>query len=125
MVTVSRSTRILRYLQYAPRHLFNKYPEQFVCYLTFGLAGAIIAGYKLSTYGHDGGNYKYIANLVWYNDFISVKPYYRGRYQVVRPDDPIALNWRPPSDYPPRYLSNRENHSYESVAKDYGWTAKI
>uniref|UniRef100_A0A914SAI2 Uncharacterized protein n=1 Tax=Parascaris equorum TaxID=6256 RepID=A0A914SAI2_PAREQ len=25
-----------------------------------------------------------------------VQPYYRGHYEVVRPNDPIALNWRPP-----------------------------
>ncbi|KAF1760000.1 hypothetical protein GCK72_008246 [Caenorhabditis remanei] len=34
----------------------------------------------------------------------SEKPYYRGYYDVVRSDDPIALNWRKPEEYPAPYL---------------------
>uniref|UniRef100_A0A7E4V0A8 NADH-ubiquinone oxidoreductase subunit n=1 Tax=Panagrellus redivivus TaxID=6233 RepID=A0A7E4V0A8_PANRE len=108
MVTITRSGRILRYLQHAPRHLFNKYPEQFVAYSTFGLAGVIAVIYKLNKYGFDG-----------------VQPYYRNRYEVVRPDDPRALNWRLPEDYPAPYITNRDNLDYSTVAKDYGWTSKI
>uniref|UniRef100_A0AC34RLL4 Uncharacterized protein n=1 Tax=Panagrolaimus sp. JU765 TaxID=591449 RepID=A0AC34RLL4_9BILA len=108
MVHVSRATRIMRYLQHAPRHLFNKYPEQVTLYLTFGLVGVAAIIYKLNKYGING-----------------VPPYYRGRYEVVRPDDPRALNWRVPTDYPAPYLTNRENVEYNTVAKDYGWTLKL
>ncbi|KAE9554189.1 hypothetical protein FO519_002610 [Halicephalobus sp. NKZ332] len=108
MAPIGRTTRILRYIQYAPRHLFNKYPEQFLCYCTFGLAGLLACIHKINKYGING-----------------IQPYYRSRYEVVRPDDPKALNWRVPEEYPPEYLTNRENYSYDSVAKDYGWTARI
>uniref|UniRef100_A0A0K0FMM7 Small integral membrane protein 26 n=1 Tax=Strongyloides venezuelensis TaxID=75913 RepID=A0A0K0FMM7_STRVS len=53
------------------------------------------------------------------------KPYYRGYYDVVRPSDSVALEWKLPTDYPAPYLSNRENLSWETYKKDYGYKAKI
>lgn len=57
MAPISRTARILRYVQYAPRHLFNKYPEQFVCYATFGLTGLLACLYKINKYGIDGSKH--------------------------------------------------------------------
>ncbi|EYC12193.1 hypothetical protein Y032_0048g1661 [Ancylostoma ceylanicum] len=69
--------------------LVKEYPEQTIMYATFGLAAVIMGAYKLNKYGTEGE-----------------KPWYRGYYDVVRPNDPIALNWRKPEEYPAPYLSD-------------------
>lgn len=53
------------------------------------------------------------------------KPYYRGYYDIVRPSDTVALEWKLPTDYPARYLTNRENVNWQTYDKDYGYKAKI
>ncbi|KAI6182030.1 hypothetical protein M3Y99_01962000 [Aphelenchoides fujianensis] len=59
-------------------------------------------------------------------DFPSnAKPWYRGRYDVVRPDSEVAMQRRPPKDYPANYLSNRRTDSYRKYLKDYGWKANL
>ena len=82
-------------------------------------------------------NYLYIKALT-----LSDKPYYRGRYDVVRPNggfagncymytlihffvDARALNWRAPEEYPAPYETNRKNNDYDTIARDYGYTAKL
>ncbi|VDM78765.1 unnamed protein product [Strongylus vulgaris] len=95
MYHVSRTTRFIRFWKALPHMLIKEYPEQTIMYSTFGLAGVIIAIYKLSKYGTEGG-----------------KPYYRGYYDVVRPNDPIALSWRKPEDYPAPYLSPNVETDY-------------
>uniref|UniRef100_A0A914Q5V3 Uncharacterized protein n=1 Tax=Panagrolaimus davidi TaxID=227884 RepID=A0A914Q5V3_9BILA len=59
MAYISRTARIVRYFKYAPRHLFNKYPEQFVAYCTFGVAGLVACVYKLWNYDTEAGNIVY------------------------------------------------------------------
>ncbi|KHN77171.1 Uncharacterized protein K12H4.5 [Toxocara canis] len=103
-MAASRMTRIGRYLRALPLELWRLYPEQVALFSTFGVAAAAVIVYKLRKYGTEG-----------------VQPYYRGQYEVVRPNDPIALNWRPPEDYPAPYLSNRENSSAATYRRDYGW----
>ncbi|VDO68078.1 unnamed protein product [Haemonchus placei] len=89
MYHVSRTTRFIQYWKHLPHRMLKTYPEQTIMYSTFGLATVVMAIYKL---------YKFI-NL-------DERPYYRGYYDVVRPNDPIALNWRKPEDYPAPYLSD-------------------
>uniref|UniRef100_A0AC35G6D5 Uncharacterized protein n=1 Tax=Panagrolaimus sp. PS1159 TaxID=55785 RepID=A0AC35G6D5_9BILA len=108
MAYISRTARIVRYVKYAPRHLFNKYPEQFVAYCTFGVAGLVACVYKL-----------------WNYDTEAAKPWYRSRYEVVRPNDPRALGWRAPEEYPPPYLTNRDNVGFTTVKADYGFKAAL
>ncbi|VDK22922.1 unnamed protein product [Anisakis simplex] len=78
-MVASRMIRIGRYLRALPRELWNLYPEQVALFSTFGVAGAVVFVYKVRKYGTEG-----------------IQPYYRGHYEVVRPSDPVALNWRPP-----------------------------
>ncbi|KJH51123.1 hypothetical protein DICVIV_02682 [Dictyocaulus viviparus] len=89
---VPRSTRIIRFWKALPHYLLKNYPEQTIVFSTFGLAGIVITALKFPRYGD--------------NIFGTAKPYYRGYYDVVRPDDPIAINWRKPEDYPPPYLTD-------------------
>uniref|UniRef100_A0A915ATR5 Uncharacterized protein n=2 Tax=Parascaris univalens TaxID=6257 RepID=A0A915ATR5_PARUN len=103
-MVASRMTRIGRYLRALPRELWNLYPEQVALFSTFGVVTVIVAVYKIRKYGTEG-----------------VQPYYRGHYEVVRPNDPIALNWRPPEDYPAPYLTNRDNSCAATYKRDYGW----
>ncbi|CAO4371826.1 hypothetical protein L5515_005506 [Caenorhabditis briggsae] len=84
---VSRSARLWAYWSTLPHRMLKKYPEQTIFYATFGTATLLIGGYKMK---------KYLTE--------SEKPYYRGYYDVVRSDDPIALNWRKPEEYPAPYL---------------------
>ncbi|CAI4226767.1 unnamed protein product [Auanema sp. JU1783] len=90
MFHVSRSTRLINYWSTLPRRMLKQYPEQTIFFSTFGLATLIIAGYKLQNFSAEGA-----------------KPWYRGYYDVVRPNDPIALNWRKPEEYPAPYLSSK------------------
>lgn len=124
MVYVSRTTRIVRYIQYAPRHLFNKYPEQSVMYCTFGLAGLVACIYKLWGYDTESGILLFVY-CINYKIKLLAKPWYRSRYEVVRPNDPRALGWRAPEEYPPPYLSNRDNVGYTTVKADYGYKAAL
>ncbi|TKR79802.1 hypothetical protein L596_013969 [Steinernema carpocapsae] len=103
-----RTMRALRNLKALPHKLWNLYPEQVFFFSTFGVAATIIAAYKINKYGLYG-----------------IQPYYRGRYDITRPDDPIALNWRVPEEYPAHYLSNRENVDYSTYKRDYGHKAAI
>uniref|UniRef100_A0A1I7ZDW4 NADH dehydrogenase [ubiquinone] 1 alpha subcomplex subunit 4 n=1 Tax=Steinernema glaseri TaxID=37863 RepID=A0A1I7ZDW4_9BILA len=103
-----RTARMLRRLKGLPRELWNLYPEQVALYSTFGVAAAIIAAYKVNKYGTEG-----------------IQPYYRGRYDIVRTDNPVALNWRVPEEYPAPYLSNRDNVDYSTYKRDYGYKAAI
>ncbi|WKX91141.1 hypothetical protein Q1695_009742 [Nippostrongylus brasiliensis] len=89
MFHVSRTTRIINYWKALPRRLMKDYPEQTIMYATFGLATVIMAAYKLNKYG-----------------ITEQKPYYRGYYDVVRSDDPLAKSWRKPEEYPAPYLSS-------------------
>ncbi|KAK6022334.1 hypothetical protein OSTOST_11975 [Ostertagia ostertagi] len=89
MYHVPRTTRIIRYWKNLPRMLLKKYPEQTIMYSTFGVATVIIGIYKFRKY----------LNL-------DERPYYRGYYDVVRSDDPLAKTWRKPEDYPAPYLSD-------------------
>uniref|UniRef100_A0AC35TP41 NADH dehydrogenase [ubiquinone] 1 alpha subcomplex subunit 4 n=1 Tax=Rhabditophanes sp. KR3021 TaxID=114890 RepID=A0AC35TP41_9BILA len=109
MVYVSRATRIARVLKALPHHLWKTYPEQMAFYSTFGVVSVGLFGYRIKQYleGRDE------------------KPYYRGYYDIVRPSDPIALQWRTPTDYPAPYLTNRENVNWETVDRDYGYKSKI
>ncbi|VDN51712.1 unnamed protein product [Dracunculus medinensis] len=124
MPRASRIVRVSRYLRALPRFLWNEYPEQVVAASTFGVGGLVAFAYKISIY----------------SDEKVTRPYYRGSYEVVRPDDPLALIWRKPElhyifrlfegfqtfqDYPAPYLSNRENATSASYKKDYGWRANI
>uniref|UniRef100_A0A914XCN3 Uncharacterized protein n=1 Tax=Plectus sambesii TaxID=2011161 RepID=A0A914XCN3_9BILA len=104
----NRWVRFLRLVQRTPRRWLNDYPEQVVYGATYGLVGAICCLYKLYAWGDRGP-----------------APYYRNSYQVVRPDDPSALRIRPPADYPPPYLSNRENEAWYTYKRDYGYEAKL
>uniref|UniRef100_A0A914PHQ3 Uncharacterized protein n=1 Tax=Panagrolaimus davidi TaxID=227884 RepID=A0A914PHQ3_9BILA len=154
MAYISRTARIVRYFKYAPRHLFNKYPEQFVAYCTFGVAGLVACVYKLWNYDTEAGNIVYscvILNYILTNyafagasalltetltqgltkaltksyKKLSSKPWYRSRYEVVRPNDPRALGWRAPEEYPPPYLTNRDNVGFTTVKADYGFKASL
>ncbi|KAE9420508.1 hypothetical protein Angca_003051, partial [Angiostrongylus cantonensis] len=87
---VPRTTRIIRYWKALPHRMLKEYPEQTIMYSSVGLAGLVIGIYKLHKYG--------IFNID--------RPYYRGYYDVVRPNDPIAINWRKPEEYPAPYLSD-------------------
>ncbi|CAB3402792.1 unnamed protein product [Caenorhabditis bovis] len=84
---VSRSARLWAFWSNLPANMLKKYPEQTIFYATFGVATLFIGAYKFKKYLND-----------------SDKPYYRGYYDVVRPNDPIALNWRKPEEYPAPYL---------------------
>ncbi|CAI2349142.1 unnamed protein product [Caenorhabditis sp. 36 PRJEB53466] len=84
---VSRSARLWAYWSTLPHKMLKKYPEQTIFYATFGVATVILGGFKLN---------KYLTN--------NEKPYYRGYYDVVRSNDPVALNWRKPEEYPAPYL---------------------
>ncbi|CEF62434.1 Hypothetical protein SRAE_1000070700 [Strongyloides ratti] len=109
MARISRSQRIFTLLTTLPSRLWKKYPEQMVAYSTLGVASLLMGGYRLKQY-FDGRD---------------EKPYYRGYYDVVRPSDTIALEWRVPTDYPAPYLTNRENVNWKTTDKDYGYKAKI
>lgn len=54
MVTLSRPVRIARFLKAWPRHLMNKYPEQFFGYLFLGIPAFIIWNYRVYNNGFDG-----------------------------------------------------------------------
>ncbi|KAH7694051.1 Protein K12H4.5 [Aphelenchoides avenae] len=108
MAQLSRPVRIARFLRAWPRHLMNKYPEQFFGYLFLGIPALAMWSYRTYNCGIDGQ-----------------KPWYRGIYDVRRVDDPTALNWRLPEEYPAGYQSNRESYTHWTAAKDYGWKAKL
>uniref|UniRef100_A0A0N5A8N3 Uncharacterized protein n=1 Tax=Syphacia muris TaxID=451379 RepID=A0A0N5A8N3_9BILA len=105
---VGRFIRAKRYLKELPGRLWRDHPEQVVFGGTFGVAGVIIAAYKLWKYGTRG-----------------VKPWHRGYYDVVRPDDVRALGWRTPEDYPAPYLTNRQNKGPKYYKRDYGWKSEL
>ncbi|CAJ0955696.1 unnamed protein product, partial [Mesorhabditis belari] len=68
-------------------HFMKKYPEQtIVASLTMPLSIGI-AIYKIK----------------WYNE-AGDKPYYRGYYDVYRPNDPLVSYWRKSEEYPAPYL---------------------
>ena len=56
---------------------------------------------------------------------MDTKPWYRGRYDVVRPDSDKAMSRREPELYPAYYLSNRRAESYRYYDKDYGYKTKF
>ncbi|GMR32156.1 hypothetical protein PMAYCL1PPCAC_02351, partial [Pristionchus mayeri] len=87
---MTRIARAAAYWVALPRRMLQKFPEQTIFYSTFGLASAVLLVYKLQGASAEGP-----------------KPWYRGYYSVVRPDDPIAVNWRKPEDYPAPYLSSK------------------
>ncbi|KAK5969042.1 Mitochondrial Ribosomal Protein Large [Trichostrongylus colubriformis] len=89
MYHVPRSTRIIKFWKNLPHHLIKTYPEQTIMFATFGTASFFIAIYKIR---------KYLS--------MDMRPYYRGYYDVVRSDDPLAKTWRKPEDYPAPYLSD-------------------
>ncbi|VDL77441.1 unnamed protein product [Nippostrongylus brasiliensis] len=84
-----RLEEIINYWKALPHRLLKDYPEQTIMYATFGLATVVMAAYKLNKYG-----------------ITEQKPYYRGYYDVVRSDDPLAKSWRKPEEYPAPYLSS-------------------
>ncbi|GMT04601.1 hypothetical protein PENTCL1PPCAC_26775 [Pristionchus entomophagus] len=87
---MSRVARAAAYWAEMPRRMLQQYPEQTIFYATFGVASAVLLVAKLRNVTAEGP-----------------KPWYRGYYSVVRPDDPIAVNWRKPEDYPAPYLSTK------------------
>ncbi|KAI6197307.1 hypothetical protein M3Y94_01208500 [Aphelenchoides besseyi] len=105
MLLVQRISRMNKLLH----GLFKDFPEQFIFISTLGTISTGALVYKL---------WKYPSNT---------KPYYRGRFDVVRSDSEIAMARRPPEDYPAPYLSNRRNTvgGYKTYLKDYGWKANL
>lgn len=63
--------------------------------------------------------------IVFCGDINGTPPYYRGFYDVVRPSDPAALQWRVPEDYPAYYLTNRDVQQASTYKRDYGWESKL
>ncbi|KHJ48089.1 hypothetical protein D918_01356 [Trichuris suis] len=45
--------------------------------------------------------------------------YYKSRYTVWRPDDPHLKYMRTPSEYPPAYVTIRDNYDLYNPDKDY------
>uniref|UniRef100_A0A914EGD5 Uncharacterized protein n=1 Tax=Acrobeloides nanus TaxID=290746 RepID=A0A914EGD5_9BILA len=85
-----RANRGWRFAKAYTQYLWNKYTLQVWVYSTYGVIGLAAMCYHL---GKDGIFQEHRM------------PYYRRYYEVVRPNDPIALNRRPPEDYPPPWLS--------------------
>ncbi|VDO38216.1 unnamed protein product [Brugia timori] len=79
MVT-SRWIRMIRVARSYPRWLWNNWPTHFVGVVFCFVPMTVIVIYDIFKYGSG------------YNSM----PYYRKYYHVVRPDDPIVLEWRPP-----------------------------
>uniref|UniRef100_A0A1I8EGS9 Uncharacterized protein n=1 Tax=Wuchereria bancrofti TaxID=6293 RepID=A0A1I8EGS9_WUCBA len=81
MVT-SRWIRMIRVARSYPRWVWNNWPTHFVGVVFCFVPMTVIVIYDIFKYG---------------SGYDSM-PYYRKYYHVVRPDDPIALEWRPPED---------------------------
>ncbi|KAI6218351.1 hypothetical protein M3Y99_01718500 [Aphelenchoides fujianensis] len=98
--------RVLR-MKEVLHDLFKQFPEQIIVGgVVFSIAGPVWL-YRVLDYPSN------------------TKPWYRGRYDVVRPDSEVAMQRRPPEDYPANYLSNRRTDSYRKYLKDYGWKANL
>ena len=137
----NRYIRFARLLKNLPRRWWIEYPEQCIYAGTYGLVGVSLFIYKSCVYGLWGqrGELNQIWTVLFTTSIFSAKPYYRNSYQVVRPDDISAIRQRPPEvrtrcsvrkwsfilqDYPPPYLSNRENEYWYTYNRDYGYNAK-
>ena len=46
---------------------------------------------------------------------------YQNEYTVFRDTDEAVNHIRPPEDYPPYWVSPRDNHSYKTLKDDYGY----
>ncbi|KAI6183875.1 hypothetical protein M3Y97_00535600 [Aphelenchoides bicaudatus] len=90
---LGRLTRINQVMH----NLLKLYPEQFLVYITFGTAGTIAA-----------------IHIALTRPLITSRPYYRGYYDVVRPDHELVHSWRVPEEYPAYYLSNRRADSWKA-----------
>ncbi|KAF8382650.1 hypothetical protein PRIPAC_71792 [Pristionchus pacificus] len=87
---MTRIARAAAYWAALPRRMLQEYPEQTIFWSTFGTAAFALLAYRISYATAEGP-----------------RPWYRGYYSVVRPDDPIAINWRKPEEYPAPYLSTK------------------
>jgi len=98
---VDSAQRLTRY----SRWVWNKYPEQFVGYLFFGVIG----------FG------AFINLVVRYPDlgYYGAAPFYRNHYECRRPDDAVAMNWRLPEEYPAYYVTKRESEYTIPFIQDY------
>ncbi|KAI1716523.1 hypothetical protein DdX_07583 [Ditylenchus destructor] len=105
---VSRSQRILNWWKTRPREFFRDSPEEFLCWTLIFPAVIARFGYM---FWKDGIN-------------PTARPYYRYKYEVRRPDDPLSLAWRTPEDYPAYYQSNRDNVDWSTYHRDYGFNSK-
>ena len=106
---VSRSKRIYRYCDAMLRWIIRDHPEK----LIFGtVCGGI-------------GTARFLYLYLNSNGFVGERPYYRGQYDIVRPDHRRALEWRVPEEYPARYLTNRETEGGLSFKRDYGFNQKL
>jgi hypothetical protein len=99
--------RILR-INKVLHSILKKYPEQTIVMGTIGAVTLSCALYTLFT-----------------KTILTIRPYYRGRYDIVRPDHPLVHGWRPPTDYPPPYMSGRHANKWNTVAHDYGWNTNF
>ncbi|KAL3990530.1 hypothetical protein ACH3XW_32160 [Acanthocheilonema viteae] len=104
-MVVSRWVRIARVARSYPRWVWNNWPLHFVGVVFCFVPMTVIVMYDIWKYG------------AGYDSM----PYYRKYYHVVRPDDPIAVKWRPPEDYPAPFETNRANRWPISYWKDYGF----
>nr|CRZ24776.1 Bm5025 [Brugia malayi] len=107
MVT-SRWIRMIRVARSYPRWLWNNWPTHFVGVVFCFVPMTVIVIYDIFKYGSG------------YNSM----PYYRKYYHVVRPDDPIVLEWRPPEDVYKGshflHISNAE-YSFLDVTEILAW----
>ncbi|VDM21920.1 unnamed protein product [Wuchereria bancrofti] len=64
-----------------------------------------------------------IYDIFKYGSGYDSMPYYRKYYHVVRPDDPIALEWRPPEDVykDSLFLQTSNGYSFLEVTEILAW----
>uniref|UniRef100_A0A915E2U3 Uncharacterized protein n=1 Tax=Ditylenchus dipsaci TaxID=166011 RepID=A0A915E2U3_9BILA len=101
---VSRTVKSINWIKANAKWAWTNHPEEFAGYAIV-VPLTIIAICKV--YNMNGSFTE------------PAQPYYRYRYEVRRPDDPIVVNWRPPTDYPPPYLSNPETKSYKEYLRGF------
>ncbi|VDK72093.1 unnamed protein product [Litomosoides sigmodontis] len=107
-MVASRWVRMARVARSYPRWAWNNWPVHFVGVVFCFIPMTVIVIYDIYKYG------------VGYDSM----PYYRNYYHVVRPDDPIAVKWRPPEDYPAPFETNRANRWPTSYWRDYGFSLR-
>ncbi|VDN38693.1 unnamed protein product [Gongylonema pulchrum] len=98
----SRWIRMARVARAYPRWLWNNWPAHFVGVVFCFIPMTTIVLYKIYKYGN---GYDYM-------------PYYRKYYDVVRAEDPIVLDWRPPevlfSSYQQRQIQKKSKLGLET-----------